>query len=88
MAKALKNALIAVVGLVVLVCAVIAIPPFPEAKISRLSRGMTTNEVINVFGNPSERLDSRWYYSARLPSFETLILWFDGTSRLEGWTID
>lgn len=88
MAKALKNALIAVVGLVVLVCAVIAIPPFSEAKINRLNRGMTTNEVINVLGNPSERLDARWYYSARRPSFETLILWFDGTSRLEGWTID
>lgn len=88
MAKALKNFVIVVGGMVVLLCAILLIPPFSEEKLAQLKRGMTTNEVINVLGNPSQDLGARWWYNPRRPSFETLILWFDGANRLEGWTID
>ena len=88
MVKAFKIAVWSVALVVVLFCLTLMIPPFSEAKIGQLKRGMTTNEVTKLLGDPSNKLEARWYYNPRRPSFETLILWFDGVDRLEGWTID
>lgn len=88
MASVLRVGFIAAAALVLSIGVMVSVPPFDEGKIKRLNRGMTTNEVIKILGRPSQDLGSRWWYNARRPSFETLILWFDPTSRLEGWTID
>lgn len=63
-----KTALVATVVGFVLLAVDTLMPPVPESKLTFLSKGSTTNEVLAIFGTPRHRSKSgrHWRYQPRL----------------------